>query len=211
MPPRVTMIMPCWARPQRTRRAIECILSQSINNWEAIVVGDGCPDFQGLIDSGYMASAKARAEAGGNSFIALNLASHFGGYGYECRRVALELATGAYVVFVDNDDVVATDHLEHYLSGIEGTTLGMAYFDSFVLPHRSVRHSALEYGKIGHSELIVRTSVLKSMPAASPEYGHDWQLVAAIVASGAKCAKSNTGRTTYNVMSLGDFRETGID
>jgi glycosyltransferase involved in cell wall biosynthesis len=203
--------MPCWQRPQRTRRAIECILSQSISNWEAIVVGDGCPDFQALIDSGYMPGAKARAEAGNNSLIALNLASHFGGYGYECRRVAIELATGTYVVFVDNDDVIAPDHCEHYLSGIEATSLDMAYFDSFVLPHRSARHSELEYGKIGHSELIVRTSFLKQQPAASPEYGHDWELVRAIVDSGAKCAKCTTGHTTYNVMSLGNFRETGID
>ena len=50
---RLSVSMPCYGRPQRTIRAINCIANQSINGWEAFVIGDGCPVMQDFIDSDY--------------------------------------------------------------------------------------------------------------------------------------------------------------
>ena len=50
---RLTISMPCFGRPQRTIRAIESICNQTINGWEALVVGDGCSVMQDYIFSNY--------------------------------------------------------------------------------------------------------------------------------------------------------------
>ena len=55
---RITVSMPCFGRPARTKRSIECIINQDINNWEAFIMGDRCPHFQQLIDSGYLEEVK---------------------------------------------------------------------------------------------------------------------------------------------------------
>jgi len=52
--PRITISIACYQRPERTKRSIQCILDQDINGWEAFIMGDACPDFQKLIDSGYL-------------------------------------------------------------------------------------------------------------------------------------------------------------
>ena len=48
--PRITVCVPIYGRPARTLRAIDCILNQDINNWEAILIGDNCPDFNKLLN-----------------------------------------------------------------------------------------------------------------------------------------------------------------
>ena len=49
---KVTISMPCFGRPLRTKRAINSIINQTEQNWEALVVGDNCSNIQQLIDSG---------------------------------------------------------------------------------------------------------------------------------------------------------------
>lgn len=68
MQPRITISITCYGRPERTKRSIQCILDQDINNWEAFIMGDCCPDFQKLIDSGYLQSIKEEQEKKETSF-----------------------------------------------------------------------------------------------------------------------------------------------
>mgnify|MGYP003704754731 CR=1 FL=1 len=52
MKPKVTISMPCYGRPIRTKRAINSIINQTEKSWEALIVGDNCPVIQELINSG---------------------------------------------------------------------------------------------------------------------------------------------------------------
>ena len=70
---KLTLVCPCWKRPQRTIRAIESVLAQDFTGAETIFVGDACALFQEKIDDGTFAKYSELAEAKGNKMIFVNL------------------------------------------------------------------------------------------------------------------------------------------
>ena len=88
--PRITISIACFGRPERTKRSIQCILDQDINGWEAFIMGDACPDFQKLIDSGYLQSIKEEQEKKGNIIHYFNAETNGGGCGYKLINHAVE-------------------------------------------------------------------------------------------------------------------------
>lgn len=207
---RLTLSMPCYGRPQRTIRAIESIANQTVNGWEALVIGDGCPVMQDFLDSEYFSELIERCSYNGNDLYISNNIANQGGHGYSITNVNILLARGEYFAFFANDDILMPNHFENYLGQIEGTDLDFVYFDSFVAPRNSVRNTQLQYGCIGHSELIVRTDFLRQMPKHNAEYGHDFELIKAMMHNG-KNKKAVNCPPTYHVMSLPDNLEKGID
>jgi glycosyltransferase involved in cell wall biosynthesis len=208
---RVTVSMPCFGRPKRTIRAIESLFSQNINGWEALVVGDGCPVIADFINSGTFEAAAEGALKNGNRFEMTNLDKNYGGCGYYITNMNIHRAVGAYFVFLDNDDVILPNHLDNYLSGIEGTNYDFVYYDSYVEPYGGARISNLSNGHIGHSELIIRTDYLRLMPAHTNVYGHDWSLVENMIVAGAKSQKAVNKPQTYIVKSVPVKKEEGFD
>jgi glycosyltransferase involved in cell wall biosynthesis len=207
---RLTVSMPCYGRPQRTIRAINCIANQSINGWEALVIGDGCPVMQDFIDSDYFKDLIEMCSYNGNDLIIENNPVNQGGHGFAITNHNIEVAQGEYFTFFANDDIILPNHFENYLSQIEGTDLDFVYFNSEVKPTNSLRVSRLEYGMIGHSELIIRTEFLRQMPMHDEHYGHDFALIQNMMQNG-KHKKAENCPATYYVMSLSDNREKGID
>ena len=208
--PRITVVIPCFGRPERTKRLCDDLLNQDMNDWEAFFIGDNCPDFQKLIDDGYFDNKLKIARSKGNALIYSNLPNHYGGYGFEIRNRAKSLVNGEYICFVDNDDRIKHDHLSVYYNSIVNTDLDFAYFDTFINPLNQIRYSALEFGKIGHAELVISTEFFKRMPMQNEEYGHDWKLISDMIESGGKSRKI-TIRPTYIIMGVGELREKNID
>ena len=130
--PIITVIMPCWRRLEQTKRAIESILNQDIGNWEAFVMGDCCPDFQQLIDSGYLEGCKQRAKRKGCSFNYFNNDVHVARFGMELVNKAYRMLTGEYIVFLNNDDIILPDHFRHYLSEIHQTKFDLVYYNTLI-------------------------------------------------------------------------------
>ena len=207
---RLSVSMPCFGRPQRTIRAINCIANQSINGWEALVIGDGCPIMQDFIDSDYFKDIIEMCSYNGNDLIIENNSVNQGGHGFAITNNNIKIAQGEYFTFFANDDIILPNHFENYLSQIENTDLDFVYFNSEVKPTNSLRVSRLEYGMIGHSELIVRTEFIRQMPTHNEHYGHDWALIQSMMLNG-KHKKAENSPATYHVMSLSDRREQGID
>lgn len=203
--------MSVYGRPQRTVRAIESILKQTINGWEAYITGDGCPQFFDLISSHYFEDLKKQAVLNGNILHISNLDPHKGGFGYQVINTNRMRALGKYFVFVDNDDVILPNHFENYLSGIEGTDNDLVFFDSFIEPDNRIRISKLEEGHIGHSEIIVKTDCLRYLKPHVPQYGHDWYFIREMIERGFKCAKAEGKPQTYIVKGTPAKREQGID
>ena len=98
----LTLCVPCFQRPKRTLRAVEAVLAQDMNNWEAFFIGDGCPEFQKLIDNGDFNRHIEAAKLNGNKLIVRNLKEHFGGWGYEVRNKIISAAVSKYTIFLDN-------------------------------------------------------------------------------------------------------------
>jgi hypothetical protein len=201
---RVSIAIPCFGRPHRTRRMLNCLSKQTMLDFEAFLIGDGCPDFQQLIDSVEFLEWKASLEAAGAKINSFNLDRNYGGHGYYIRNYAISNATAPYIVFVDNDDVIAPDHLEFYLSEIEKTNYVMVYYNTFIDPDNAIRNAELRAAGIGHSEIILSVEAARSVPPQTSEYGHDWQLIEKIIALNKPIKKtSKPQKTTYTVTSIG--------
>ena len=207
---RLTLSMACFGRRVGTIRAIECIANQTATNWEALVTGDGCPIMQDFVDSNYFADIVNHCEANGNQLIITNNKVNQGGHGYFITNENIRLARGKYFTFFANDDIILPNHFDNYLSAIENTDYDFMYFDSYVAPRRANRIAQLQYGMIGHSELIIKTDFIKQMPTHNEHYGHDWALIETMGRLGSH-AKAINHPPTYHVMSLSDNREQGID
>lgn len=213
---RLSLICPCYKKPQRTLRAISSVLEQDTDGWEALFIGDGCPQFESMMDDGTFSSFSEKALLRGNEMHFMNLSQHMGFWGYQARNIGIDLARGKYIVFLDNDDVLMPNHFSNYLSAIENTEFDMVYFDSYIEPIVSRRKSELRYGSIGHSEIIVKTSKLKGFKQRA-EYGHDWGMIEHLLRNNVLAEKSNN-EPTYIVKAIGGedsnrerLGEKGID
>jgi len=202
--PRITINLPCYLRPQRTLRAIQCILDQDINNWEAFIMGDNCPHFQKLIDNGYLAKIQSEQKEKGNIIHYFNADKNYGGCGYHLTNYAIQNATGKYFVFLDNDDLILSNHLKHYLSEIENTNHVMVYYNSRLVPFdNSIRKTILQISCIGHCDIIVRTDVAKAVAPHDATYDHDINFIYEVIKRGTN-KKALSREATYHVMRLGN-------
>lgn len=207
---KLTVSVPCYGRKRGTIRSIECIAKQNINDWEALIVGDGCPVMQDFLDSNYFSELQKECKLKGNDLKIWNEPINIGGHGYMITNNNIKIANGEFFIFYSNDDIILENHFQNYLSQIENTTYDFVYFNSWVEPYKSKRYSKLERNHIGHSEIIVRTEFLRRMPEHTSEYCHDWVLISNMLKSGI-FKKCDLCPTTYNVMSLSHIREENLD
>jgi glycosyltransferase involved in cell wall biosynthesis len=208
---KLTCICPCWKRPQRTIRAIESVLAQQFNEWEAIFIGDACPLFQERLDDGTFKKYEEEALARGGKMIFENLTERGGGWGHLARKRGIELATGEYICFLDNDDVLKPNHFQNYYSFMEqNPELSFGYFNAYTQPWKKERNSALSRGGIGNAELIIKSEVLRKEYQPDAEYEHDWRLVERMMKKGYTFKKSKSPYT-YIIMSVPNYREKDID
>jgi glycosyltransferase involved in cell wall biosynthesis len=199
---RVTITIPCYGRPIRTKRSIQCILDQDINGWEAFIMGDACPNFQKLIDSGYMQSIKEEQEKKGNIIHYFNAEVNGGGCGYKLTNHAIQNATGKYLLFYANDDIILPNHFRHYLSEIENTEYDFIYYNSHLAPFKGDRETILQISSIGHCDIIIKTELAKQITPHSEKYVHDWEFIYEAATKG-KSKKADSKLATYHVMRLG--------
>lgn len=199
---KLTVVLPCFGKPERTKRMIECFKAQTLSGWEAFIIGDGCPDFAKMIkEVWYNDFIKAMSQKG-NKIHTVAFERNFGGYGYQAINYAISRACGEFFIFTGNDDVITSTHFQDYLAGINSTDSDFAYFNTWVHPLKMMRMSQLMHGSIGHSELIIRTAFLKRMPPHDDQYGHDWRLIENMQHSSAKHHKIKNNVATYFVMSV---------
>ena len=208
---KLTLCVPCYERPQRTLRALECVVNQDMNGWEAYFLGDNCPHYQKLLHDGSFEKYSNIAKANGNKIYFENLPEHSGGWGYEVRYRIFRLANSEYLLFMDNDDMIKPNHFTSYYNAInDSDNCDFVYLDTWLEPIGIKRISDLVYCMIGHHEIIVKTEFIKQMPPQLPHYGHDWTLIENMINAGAKHKKVIT-EPTYIVKGLGELRNDTID
>jgi len=213
---KVSLIMPSYERALRTERAIQCIINQDMQDFEAYVIGDNCPVIQSFVELGKAAAYIKEAKDKGIKLSIFNLPHHYAGYGYQARNTGIKLAQGKYTMFLDNDDIIENNHISNYYNAISDTDYDFMYFNSWIDPIENrgergrLRETSLERGMVGHAEIIAKTSLLKKLKPQTSEYDHDWFFIKQMVDAGAKYAKGNNP-PTYKVMGLGELRETEID
>ena len=207
--PTISFVLPCYGRPERTRRMLECIGSQSISNWEGFIYGDYCHDFTLLLESDWYQSWVKDQTEKGNIIYTGNMPENGGGHGYAIINNAIQAATGSYFLFLSNDDTISPNHFEHYLTGIRELDrvheieYDFVFFNTAVPANNGTRISNLTYGGCGHAELIIRTEFLKRVQPHGSEYGHDWHLIQNMLNMPlCRFRKALSQDCTYNIHSI---------
>jgi glycosyltransferase involved in cell wall biosynthesis len=117
--PKISIIIPVYNVEKYLRRCIESILSQSINDFEVILVNDGSSDQSGSIADEY------KSKANDQRIIVIHKEN--GGVS-SARNAGLSVASGDYVWFVDGDDWIEPNALEEILSEIENLEVDLVVF-----------------------------------------------------------------------------------
>src|SRR5437762_2678933 len=100
MAPRFSVLLPTHNRSHLLYLAILSVLSQTEDDFELFVVGDGCTDNSAAVVAAFD-DPRIR-------WFDLPKAPYFG---YANRNIALKQALGKYIACVADDDLVFPDHL----------------------------------------------------------------------------------------------------
>lgn len=116
--PSVSIIMPVYGVEEYLSNAIECILRQTFDDWELIIVDDCSPDRSGKIAQDFAAADERIEVIGHSENRGLSAA----------RNTGLSRAKGRYVWFPDPDDDYDSDLLECAFATIGQTDLDVVVF-----------------------------------------------------------------------------------
>ena len=110
---KISVIVPVYNVEVYLERCVESILHQTYTNFELILINDGSTD-----SSGRMCDHLADQHENIKVY-------HIENAGVSnARNVGIQLATGAWITFVDSDDFVTNDYLATLASAVEGGNVG---------------------------------------------------------------------------------------
>lgn len=104
----VSVIIPIYNAESSLRRCLDSLLTQTYQDWEALLVDDGCKDNSANIIDDY-ANQDARFKA---------IHQENAGPG-AARNKGLDKAQGEFICFLDADDWVAPEWLQHYMEAFD--------------------------------------------------------------------------------------------
>ncbi|RWC47414.1 MAG: glycosyltransferase [Mesorhizobium sp.] len=107
--PRFSILMPTHSRVDVIGLAIQSVLDQTVQDFELLVVGDGCAPGTAEVIAAFQ-DARIR-------FFDLPKAPN---YGYANRNIALREARGDLIGFAADDDLLFPDHFEILADGLKG-------------------------------------------------------------------------------------------
>lgn len=113
--PLVSVIIPCFNAERWVREAVQSCLDQTYGNVEVIVVDDGSIDQS--LEILHSFGSKIKVEAGPNQG------------GNHARNRGFALSSGAYVQFLDADDYLLPQKLEHQVHFLTETGADVVYGD----------------------------------------------------------------------------------
>ena len=120
--PLISIIVPIYNVEPYLRKCVDSIIVQTYNNLEIFLVDDGSPDNSGRICDEYAQKDKRirviHKKNGGLS---------------DARNVAIDIATGEWIVFIDSDDFVTHDYVEtlYHLVDKNHCEAGVAWLQTF--------------------------------------------------------------------------------
>ncbi len=109
--PLVSIIVPVYNAEKYLNRCIDSILSQTMTDFELLLIDDGSKDNSGRICDEYAAKdVRVRAFHKPNGGVS------------SARNLGLDNAKGKWITFVDADDRCSCNYLEHLLSKVDDDT-----------------------------------------------------------------------------------------
>lgn len=150
--PMFSVVIPTKDRPALLREALESLIAQSLESWEAVVVNDGgepLGDWVLRLDPKGRIRCIHRPSSGGPS---------------AARNEGLKAARGEYIAYLDDDDRFLPDHLATLAEAFRDPDVHVAYTEAeFVYLHRTQDGGTVE--------------VSRSRPYSGIEYSRERLLV----------------------------------
>lgn len=120
MPPQVSVIVPTYNRADLLAGALDSVLSQSFGDFELLVVDDGSTDNTAEVVGG-MADRRVRI-----------IAQEHSGLPAVARNAGMRAAAGAFLAFLDSDDLWLPGKLAQQVALMEATpALGLSYTNCY--------------------------------------------------------------------------------
>lgn len=134
-PPKVSVIVPTYNRPDRLRTALESLAAQTYQDFEVIVINDaGC-------EVGFVIAACADRHR-------ITTITHDRNRGLAAaRNSGLRAAKGAYIAYLDDDDRHLPHHLETLVAYLDRHECRVAYTDAWRVQERQSNGGYVETGR----------------------------------------------------------------
>ena len=117
----VSIIIPVYNAEEYLDRCLGSVLAQDFTSYEVILVDDGSTDSSPLICDRYSAtSARFRTLHKPNAGVS------------SARNAGLDIAEGAYVMFVDSDDALAPGALSSMIKDVSGEDMLLGGYSVYV-------------------------------------------------------------------------------
>lgn len=123
MNPLVTVIMPVFNREGLIAESLNCLLDQTYQNWECIIIDDASTD--STIDT-----VKEFAEKD-KRFRLVSRPLNYNKGAASCRNIGLRQARGEYIQYLDSDDIIFPKKLELQLDSLLRNPKGSICFCSW--------------------------------------------------------------------------------
>ena len=120
--PKVSVIMATFNAEKFIRYSIQSALNQSFNDFELIVIGDGCTDNTAQVVNGF----------GDSRLHWYNLPENSGSQGVP-NNEGINRAKGQYIAYLNHDDLWFPWHLESLVAHIESTGNDWVHASGFAL------------------------------------------------------------------------------
>ena len=145
----------------KLQRAIQSVIQQTFQDWQLIVVCDGCELSMRIVKQNYDKRIKG---------ILIDKQPMFSG---NVRNVGIDHAAGDWICYLDNDDFFGSDHLE-LISREMGNGYDWLFFNDYTLKKDKFteRTCYMKLGRCGTSN-IAHKAVMKSRWDVKNRYGQD--------------------------------------
>ncbi len=135
LPPKVSVIVPTYNRPQRLKAALGSVLSQTFQDFEIIVVNDGEESVELVVRE---LDRQCR----------ITVINHDRNRGLAAaRNTGIRMARGKYIAYLDDDDRYLPDHLETLVTVLEKGSYKAAYSDAWRVHERCEEGRYVEVGR----------------------------------------------------------------
>lgn len=110
MDPKISVIIPAFNAEKTIDRCVASVLSQSYKSFELIIVNDGSTDSTGEICASFLYDSRVRLINKLNEGVST------------ARNTGLDASTGAYILFLDSDDILPKNACEQYVCAMDSGT-----------------------------------------------------------------------------------------
>lgn len=145
----VSVILPCYNKAAYLADALDSVLQQSYQNWEAIVVNDGSSDNTEDIALEYVERDQR-----------IKYVSKENGGPSSARNRGIELANGEFILPLDSDDVIKPEYMEEAMMAFENdSNLKLVYCQGFFF---GTKNGLWDLSYTGYKNLLLGNTIFCS-------------------------------------------------